>query len=173
MSVKFVQFYDTRVQRDFYEKRGWRGRFVLLLAGVAAWLARKCEYLTMRLIMSDRPDRFPKEVQAAVIERFHHEDGKQTRKRATLRAFFRNEVALELPVTPATQLEQRYSEGRKSADDAATKAHASSQALYKMSLVGREGRYKLDQNQRNVMELDVQPVPATVTTVEVQRTTNA
>lgn len=157
MTLKTVRFYDTDVPVAFYEKRGWRGRIVLLMARCAAWLLRRCEYHTMLLIMGDRELLFPKEVQASIIDRFHSEDGSKP-KRSVLRALFRD---VEVPAveTPDVAMEHRYMEGRKNSDDPQKKAQGSARSLHRMGLTGREGRYKLDAGQHVAMELDAESVP--------------
>ena len=157
MKQKTVRFYDTDVPFTFYEKRGWRGRLVLLMARFAYWLLRKCEFHTMVLIMGDRELLFPKEVQASIIARFHEEDGAKP-KRSVLRALFRD---VEGPAveTPDVAMEHRYMEGRKNSDDQKQKSNGSARSLHRMGLTGRAGRYKLDANQHVAMELDAESVP--------------
>lgn len=151
-----VRYYGRPIDPMYFKKRGFRGRWILLLHGVAMWLQRRIEYHVM-LFIAGRQGFTPEAVNALKLT-FQDEndkaksDPRKAQRRSKLAAF-------GIPTAEESETRaDKYAEGRKNSDDKSDPLRdpASIQAtIARLSQTGRASRYTGGRNTYTVQDLDV------------------
>jgi hypothetical protein len=150
---KPVLYYGRPYDRAYFENKGWRGRWILLLHWLWAKLGRKIEYHVMILV--SKRHGFDKPVIRALKHRFYAEDQEgASPRRSALAAFGVDDVRF------------RYEEGRKNGPVISDRVQRQKQqefnktqeSLARLMARKRSRPYAAGRDTFSVQEVDVEPI---------------